>query len=343
MGHEGQPRYKKIKLPRSEWPLLDTYIPTTNNTCRQANPTVYFSQLAAPVTTLRKVAEALLDAWPNVQTRCDFDPATQTYKLGRIDRQSYGSRFMLGRGQPRRRGPLRPARRRAADQEGHLRRARRRLAGRRRRPDAAAGSPARAARAARATGRTSVAGRSSQARTSTELGRPFVLDQADVRTSGTAYPGTMVVYTAAKLRNLVKDDADKVALFIRTATTEGQKAGRRQRRAARRASSRSEERARPASSSTSPQAVGDGGRGADPGARPRSRHRSDTAAPRRCRRAPVGLRRPAVATRPAARCRPTSPARRRAVRDRRSAEPLVDARRPRRSARTSATGPCRCC
>jgi hypothetical protein len=55
--------------------------------------------------------------------------------------------------------------------------------------------------------------------------RPFVLDQADVRKSGKAYPGTMVVYTAARLRELVQDDADKVALFIRTATSEGQQAG----------------------------------------------------------------------------------------------------------------------
>jgi hypothetical protein len=58
-----------------------------------------------------------------------------------------------------------------------------------------------------------------------ELGRPFVLDQADVRRSGKAYPGTVVVYTAAKLQNLDPADAKKVALFIRTATTEGQKEG----------------------------------------------------------------------------------------------------------------------
>ncbi len=31
-----------------------------------------------------------------MQTRCDFDLATSSYKLGRIDRQSYGARFMLG-------------------------------------------------------------------------------------------------------------------------------------------------------------------------------------------------------------------------------------------------------
>ena len=35
----------------------------------------------------------------------------------------------------------------------------------------------------------------------------------------------MIVYTAAKLRDLDPADARKVALFIRTATSEGQKAG----------------------------------------------------------------------------------------------------------------------
>ena len=35
----------------------------------------------------------------------------------------------------------------------------------------------------------------------------------------------MVIYTAARLQNLIQEDADKVAQFIRTATTEGQKAG----------------------------------------------------------------------------------------------------------------------
>ena len=76
-GMKVNPSYKKIELPRPEWPLLDDYIPETENTCRQNNPAVYFTQVAAPVTTLRKIAEALLDGWPNVQTRCDVDLATE--------------------------------------------------------------------------------------------------------------------------------------------------------------------------------------------------------------------------------------------------------------------------
>jgi hypothetical protein len=214
-GMRVNPAYKGIKVPRSEWPLLDSYIPQTANTCRQNNPNVYFTQLAAPVTTLRKVAEALLDAWPNVQTRCDFDQSTQSYKLGRIDRQSYGARFMIGvvsLGDAERYG-LRAAALQTkrgtfvAPSDGSL---------------GAAVDLAQPQQPGQ--GGKGDKGRR-QAGSDDEVGRPFVLDQADVRRAGKAYPGTMIVYTAAKLRDLDKGDARKVALFIRTSTTEGQKAG----------------------------------------------------------------------------------------------------------------------
>ena len=190
------PSYKNLELPREDWPLLDDYIPETQNTCRQANPTVYFTSVAAPVSSIRKISEALLDAWPNVQTRCEFDQSTQQYKLGRIDRQSFGSRFMLGivsLGDAERYG-LRTA---------ALQTSKGRFVG----PTTASISRA--------------VTLSEQA----ERRGPFVLDQADVRRDGAAYPGTMVVYTAAKLRNLDQDDADHVAQFIRVSTTEGQRPG----------------------------------------------------------------------------------------------------------------------
>ncbi|CAB4719301.1 unannotated protein [freshwater metagenome] len=190
------PAYRDIAIPTAEWPLLDSYVPQTENTCRQDNPAVYFSQLAAPVTTLRKIAEALLDAWPNVQTRCEFDLSTQLYKLGRIDRQSFGARFMMGvvsLGDVDRYG-LRSAALEAAS-------------GSYVEPDDA-----------------SLAAAVGLAKQQDRYG-PFVLDQADVRRSKAAYPGTMVVYTAAKLRNLDQTSADKVAQFIRVSTTEGQRPG----------------------------------------------------------------------------------------------------------------------
>jgi hypothetical protein len=224
-GMKVNPAYRKIKVPRSEWPLLDTYVPVTNNTCRQANPDVYFSQLAAPVSTLRKVAEALLDGWPNVQTRCDFDQVTNTYKLGRIDRQSYGARFMLGvvsLGDAARYGLHTAALQTSKDTYVA--------------PDEASLGAAVQLMEPQETGKSKggkggKGGKGSQSSARKggadleELGRPYVLDQADVRKDGKAYPGTMVVYTAAKLRDLDPSDAKKVALFIRTATSEGQREG----------------------------------------------------------------------------------------------------------------------
>ena len=190
------PAYKDLELPRPEWPLLDSYIPETANECRQANPQVYFTSIAAPVTTLRKISDALLDGWPNVQTRCDFDTLTQQFKVGRIDRQSYGARFLLGvvsLGDAARFG-LRSA--------------------------ALETSP----------GKFVAPNDQALANAVTLMTQkrpklPFTLDQADVTKAGNAYPGTMVVYTAAKLRNLDQEDADHVAQFVRVSTTEGQKSG----------------------------------------------------------------------------------------------------------------------
>jgi hypothetical protein len=228
-GMKVNPAYKKIKMPRSEWPLLDTYIPQTNNTCRQNNPNVYFTQLAAPVTTLRKVSEALLDGWPNVQTRCEFDQVTNTYKLGRIDRQSYGARFMLGvvsLGDAARYGLHTAALQTrkgtyVAPTEGSLLAAVNLM-----QPQ----QPQQGGKGGKGDGDGSddarlLAKPDADTPDLSQLGRPYVLDQADVRRSRKAYPGTVVVYTAARLRNLVPADARKVALFIRTATTEGQKVG----------------------------------------------------------------------------------------------------------------------
>jgi hypothetical protein len=192
------PSYKRIDLPRAEWPLLDTFVPTTGSECWQNNPSNYFSLLSAPVTTLAKISTALLDSWPNVQTRCDTDTSTSphTYKMGRIDRQSYGSRFLLGivsLGDAARFG-LRSAA-----------------------LEAKSGSYV-------APTKTSITAALRLAEQKESRG-PFVIDQADVRKSATAYPGTMIVYTAARLQNLEKDTAAKVAQFIRVSTSEGQQSG----------------------------------------------------------------------------------------------------------------------
>jgi hypothetical protein len=56
--------------------------------------------------------------------------------------------------------------------------------------------------------------------------KPFKLDPAKMRKSGTAYPGTMIVYTAARTQGLSKADAAKVAQFIEVSSTQGQRPGR---------------------------------------------------------------------------------------------------------------------
>jgi hypothetical protein len=141
------------------------------------------------------IAESILDAWPQVQTRCDFDLSTNTFKLGRIDPQPYGSRFMLGvvtLGDVARYG-LRSA-------------ALETRSGKYVAPTKSSLSAA--VRLAKQT----------------HPYQPFTMNMRDLR-SGNAYPGSMIVYTAARLQNLDRTDADKVAQFIRVSSTQGQRAG----------------------------------------------------------------------------------------------------------------------
>ena len=195
-GMSVNPSYEDIELPTAEWPLLDDYVPPSELECYQQNPAPYFTQLAAPVTSLRKIAEAVLDSWPNVQTKCERPSVTDPWKIGRVDRQGVGSRFMLGL-------VATADARRLGLNEARL----------------------------QATGDTFVAptdaalGRAIKVAEPSESGTdPFVLDMDEVVKSG-GYPGTMVVYTAARTANLPQDDADKVAQFIEVATSEGQRTG----------------------------------------------------------------------------------------------------------------------
>lgn len=194
------PTYKNIKLPLSEFPLLDTFVPTSGQACQQQNTTPYFTMLAAPVNSITKIAQAVLDGWPNTQTRCDgAGTESDPFKTGRIERQGVGARFMLGivsLGDAQRYGL-----RTASLQTGA------------------------------ASAKRFVAPTSASLATAIKLAEPknvrsaFTLSQKDLRKVPAAYPGTMIVYTVAKLDGLDKADATKVASFIRIATTEGQVVG----------------------------------------------------------------------------------------------------------------------
>jgi hypothetical protein len=194
------PTYKNLKLPVSEFPLLDTFVPTSEQKCYQQNPAAYFTQLAAPVNSISKIAQAVLDGWPNVQTRCDgAGNESEPFKVGRIDRQGIGTRFMLGivsLGDAQRYG-LHTA----------------------------------SLRTGSGSTRQYVSPSSGSISTAVKLAKPknslsaFRLSQATLRKTPSAYPGTMIVYTVAKLRGLEKTDAKNVASFIRIATSEGQVPG----------------------------------------------------------------------------------------------------------------------
>lgn len=205
-GMKVNPAYKRIELPRDEWPLLDEYVPETEQECRKANPAVYFNLLAAPVTTMRKIADALIDAWPYTATRCERDLSVDpdsppVFKIGRVDRQSFGARFLLGlasSGDAERYGLHEAA---LETSNGTY-------------VEPSEESFAAAVRVAQQVGEKG-----------DEYG-PYVVDAGRAARAGNAYPGTMIVSTVARLQNLEQEQADDVASFIRIATTEGQRPGR---------------------------------------------------------------------------------------------------------------------
>jgi hypothetical protein len=193
------PAYKKLKLPVSTWPILDTFVPDTpGQACLHANPAPYLPKVAAPVSTFAQISTAMLLNWPNVQTVCDTDPVTGLFKLGRIAPQGVGSRFMLGLvtlGDAARFGlPLASLQ---ATPGAYVE------------PDQAG-----------------LAAAVSLARQQGGAKGAFTLDQKRVRKSSTAYPGTLIVSTAAKLSGLDRAAAKRVADFVDISSSEGQKLGR---------------------------------------------------------------------------------------------------------------------
>lgn len=203
------PTYKALRLPLDEWPLLDTFVPTTALECQKQNPAAYLGQIAAPVNSLRKIAEAVLDAWPNVQTKCDRASSSDPFKVGRVERQGIGSRMMLG-----------------ITSMGDAERFGLHAAGLQTKSTVPID-----AKFTSAAGRTFIEPTNASVQAAIEsaksLGasRAFAISQADLRKSPKAYPGSMIVYTAARLSGMSRADASKVASFIRISTTEGQKPG----------------------------------------------------------------------------------------------------------------------
>lgn len=206
------PAYKGINLPVSDWPLNDDWRIPSGSDCGKANTTPYATQLAAPVGSMRTIAEALLDGWPLVQTKVDSVPDANSAsgflcKYGRIDRLDIGHRFILGvidLGDAERLGLRTAALQTSAKNSGAS------FTGPQGRTFAAASSKSMSdALLAYGPAKCRVA--------------PFVFDPKAMK--ATAYPGTMIVYTAARLRGLEKSQAKNVASFVRISSSEGQRPG----------------------------------------------------------------------------------------------------------------------
>lgn len=197
------PAYKGLKLPVSTWPLLDTYqFKTVSNPCLQAEGATmppYLPLVANPQISMQLDAQALLYNWPQVETGCTGAAGStdNPLQLGRVGPEGVGNRFMLALvtlGDAQRYG-LTTASLQAA-------------------PNHYVAATSAGIRAAIALSKKS-----------SNL-RPFTLTQAQIRKSTTAYPGTMVVYTAAKTHGLPATTAKDVAQFIRVSSTQGQVPGR---------------------------------------------------------------------------------------------------------------------
>src|SRR4029079_16274183 len=196
------PAYRGLKLPVDSWPQLDTWqFKAAPNSCLKTQGDAmppYMPLVANPVTSMQLAAQAMLFNWPNVETGCS-GTGTQSdpYQLGRVAPQGMGNRFMLGLvtlGDAERYG-LTTARLQAAP--GHY----------------------------VAADKAGIQAALALADPTSHL-RPFDLTQAKIRTSKKAYPGSMLVYTAAKTFGLPAATADDVAQFIRVSTSEGQVPGR---------------------------------------------------------------------------------------------------------------------
>lgn len=198
--------YKDLSLPLGDWPLLDQYVEPTTAAClvSLAASTPKLQLYASPVNTLRKTSEALLESWPYSQVSASNQGAGTPCKWDR-PRLSFGARFMLA---------LVPL--------GDAERLGLRVASLSTASDAAASFQA-------PTDATMSA--ALRAFSQDEPGGLFTADYSAM--PATAYPGTMVVSTAAldsvppsPFKALAAADAAHVAEFIRVSTTEGQVGGR---------------------------------------------------------------------------------------------------------------------
>jgi hypothetical protein len=213
------PSYRRIALPVSAWPLLDSFEPKDyyaggQNECLQANPVPILPLIAAPTSRLSTIALNLQFANSTPQLNCQLvpDKGAEGAKLVSRGRQTPGFRFVIGL------TSLGDARRYNLDSaalQTHVK----------------PGSPEKLTGPA---GRTFITPSDTSLRVAAKLLKAndstgtWDLSYDQVLTDSTAasaYPGSMLVYLAAPTSGLSPSDARAVAQLMSFAAGAGQSPG----------------------------------------------------------------------------------------------------------------------
>ncbi len=198
------PAYKGMQLPINQWPLLSTYESSTFDNgeqvsyCLQASPEPLYSLIAAPVAALENVSESMQFDNANSTVTCSPDEPDKANSMVASGRQSAGHYFMIG---------ITPL---ADDERYNLQ----------------------AAQLQTTTG-TFVAPTTTSLEAATKLLTwdattgtwPIPYTAFQTAKGASAYPGTMVVYTAVPTSGLSTADATDLAAFLQFAVTTGQTPG----------------------------------------------------------------------------------------------------------------------
>jgi hypothetical protein len=210
------PNYKGIKLPVTDWPLLDTFnsgaaYDTSFNPCLAADPVPFLPLVASPVSTLATLTLNMQFGVAGSQVQCS-DPGAPDQKLVGVGRETPGQRFLLGISS-------------LAD------------ASRYRLDTAALQSQVSASAPTKFTnseGRTFVAPDDSSLAAAAALLQqdptagtwtlPYNKFQTDTPAAG-AYPGALLLSADVPTKGLSQTDAQHYATFLRFAATTGQTPG----------------------------------------------------------------------------------------------------------------------
>jgi hypothetical protein len=210
------PTYKGIQLPVDSWPLLDTFEPQGLyqpglNDCLHDAPVPFLPLIAAPISRLASIGQALQYAIANSQIVCSQPVfgTTAGEKLVSLGRQTPGFRFMLGV------TSLADARRYQLDTASLQ----------------TTVSSAAAEKFTDATGRSFAGTDNAALAAAAKLAAPdtatgtWNLSYSALRSASGAYPGTMLVYASVPTSKLPTVDAQRYAQLLRYFAGAGQQSG----------------------------------------------------------------------------------------------------------------------